>query len=49
MTEEIEQDEDYEECTCPSCQRGYMYLTGAGLHWICDLCGYCQKIEREEP
>jgi uncharacterized protein (DUF983 family) len=47
MTEETEHDED--ECICPRCERGEMYITGARLHWVCDLCGYCEKIQQEEP
>lgn len=40
-------DED-EEKICTRC-RTEMSVTGAGLHWHCDVCGNTEKIEREEP
>jgi len=42
-------DEEEQDATCPSCRRGEMCLTGAKLHYVCDLCGHTKKIEREEP
>jgi hypothetical protein len=42
---EIEEDED----TCPACHRGEMCLTGAKLHYVCDLCGHSERVEEVEP
>lgn len=33
---------------CPRCG-GELALTGTGLHWHCDVCGYSQRVEGDEP
>lgn len=48
IAEHVEADINEDTNDCPRC-RTELCLTGAGLHWHCDVCGYSRRVEGEEP
>jgi ribosomal protein S27AE len=49
VTEEEEEAWREKDISCPKCRQGVMMITGTGLNWLCDVCGYRERVEREEP